>query len=99
MPYAELTPGYVKSKYVFVVMYEYWKWLETHSENKLLADVQLPEVTMIGPAILKSKEAAEKLSGINPFKAVEQYTSLYIKLSLYPISKFSVDIKRAKVMA
>ncbi len=99
MSYEELTPVYVKSNYIFVIMYEYWRWLEIHSVNRNLAETQLPSVTMIGPALIKSSEAAAMLKGIDPFRAIEQYSSLYIKLVLYPISKFSVDINRAKTMA
>lgn len=92
----EITPRYVKQNYAVMVMYAYWDWLETHSQNQNLTQTQCPQVTLIGPRLVKSKEAAQKLSGQDAFTAIETYTGLFIKLQLYPVNVFCVDLNRLK---
>jgi hypothetical protein len=96
LPLEEVTPHLLKSHYVVAVMYAYWEWLEAHALNRNLEKVQCPEITLIGPALLKSKDAAHQLKEIDPFKVVERYTEPYIKLRLYPAEKFSYDFRRHK---
>ena len=95
-PMEMLTPHVLKTQYVCAVMYAYWEWLEIHALNRNLEKVQCPEITLIGPALVQSKEAVHKLKGIDPFIAVEQYTEPYIKLRLYPAEKFSYDFRKHK---
>lgn len=92
----EMTPRYVKQHYAVMVMYAYWDWLEVHAQNQNLTQTQCPQVTLIGPRLVKSKEAAQKLSGQDVFTAIETYTSLFIKLQLYPVNIFCVDLNRLK---
>jgi len=92
----EITPRYVKQNYAVMVMYEYWNWLEVHAQNENLTQTQCPQVTLIGPRLVKSKEAAQKLSGQDVFTAIETYTGLFIKLQLYPVNVFCVDLNRLK---
>ena len=96
LPMEAITPQLLKTQYVCAVMYAYWEWLEIHSLNRNLEKVQCPEIALIGPALLKSKEAAQQLKGVDPFVAVEQYTAPYIKLRLYPAEKFSYDFRKHK---
>lgn len=96
VPLDVLTPSYVKTNYVTMVMYSYWEWLEVHSLNRNLVDEQCPAVTLIGPRLVKSKEAALKLTGQDVFTAIETYAGLFIKLQLHPIDVFCVDIDRIK---
>ena len=99
MPLEELTPSYVKANFIQMVMYSYWEWLETHSANKNFVDTQCPGVMLVGPAIMKSKEAAKQLKGIDAFDAVESYASLFVKLVLYPVNTYCVDLDRLKKRA
>ena len=96
LPLEEVSPQLLKSHYAVAVMYAYWDWLEVHSLNRNLEKVQCPEITLIGPALLKSKEAAHQLKEIDPFQVLERYTEPYIKLRLYPAEKFSYDFRRHK---
>lgn len=98
VPLESLTPSYVKQNYVQMVMYAYWEWLECHAANGLLAETQCPEVTLIGPQLVKSKKAALELKGVDVFATIESYTSLFIKLTLSPVSLFCVDLDRLKFM-
>lgn len=99
MPYADLTPSMLKSEFAAVVMYEYWNWLEVHSENKNLETTQLPSVKLIAPALIRNKEAISAMPNLHIFKVIEQHTKPFIDLTTYPISKFSVDLRRASAFA
>ena len=99
MPLEEITPTFVKENFVQMVMYSYWEWLEVHSTNGNLKETQCPSVTLIGPAIIKSKEAAKQLKGIDVFTVIEDYTGLFIKLSLRPVDLFCLSFNRFKEWA
>lgn len=92
--YLELTPSRVKKDFACLVLYDYWEWLEEHSKTKELSEVRCNDITLIGPAIVRSKEVFDKLDGVDIFKAIEGYASLFIKLNLYPITTFSLDLER-----
>lgn len=94
----ELTPSFVKSNYIDMVMYDYWNWLECHAKNKNFESVQCPEVTLIGPMLVKSREAWEECKAVDIFPIIEQYSSLFIKLVLYPVSYFCVDLERLSAL-
>ena len=94
IPLSELTPKHVKDNYATLVMYEYWEWLECHSENKNLATTFCPEITLIAPAIVRSKEAWNAVKDVDVYGAIEEYSSMFIKLNLYPVSAFSGNIQR-----
>lgn len=93
-PLDQITPSYVKDTYAVMVMYEYWEWLEIHSLNKNFESAFCPEVTLIGPAIVRSKDAWEQVKGVDIYPIIEQYSSMFIKLMLYPVTTFCVDIER-----
>lgn len=92
----ELTPHYVKEHFVQMVMYSYWDWLETHAKNKKWESERCPLVTLIGPRLVRSKTALRDAKVRDVFAAVETYTRLFIKLTLYPVSFFSADTNRIK---
>lgn len=92
----ELTPSFIKANFVQVVMYSYWEWLDIHAENGNLTQVQCPNITLIGPAIVKDKDAAKALTGQDVFSALESYVGLFIKLTLFPINVYCVDLQRLK---
>lgn len=93
-PLEDITPSYVKETYAMMVMYEYWEWLEIHAANKNFETTFCPEITLIGPAIVRSKEAWEKVKAVDIYPIIEQYSSMFIKLMLYPVTTFSVNIER-----
>lgn len=93
-PISQLTPKHIKERYTTMVMYEYWEWLEYHAQQKNFDNVFCPEITLIGPAIVRSKEAWEEVKVIDIYKVIEQYSSMFIKLTLYPVTTFSVNIER-----
>lgn len=90
----EFTPAMIKKDFAAVVMYEYWLWLERHAENKNLETHQPTTTKMIGPAIVRSSKIAASLAGLRVFESIEHATKPLINLSLYPISKFSVDLRQ-----
>ena len=94
MPLSNLTPLHVKEKYASMIMYEYWEWLEIQSANKNLENTFCPEITLIAPAIVRSKKAWEEVKDVDVYSVIEEYSSMFIKLNLYPVSAFSVNIKR-----
>lgn len=94
-PRENITPDFIKRKYAFMMMYDYWDWLEIHSLNENFKKTQIPAVTLFGPAILKSIKTHRELSAINPFDAIEKFCSPMVKVSLYPVSKFSIDVSSA----
>jgi len=94
MPLAELTPEHVKKTYVFMVMYDYWNWLEAHSNENGFQKYTCPEVTLIGPDIVRSKKVLTEMQGIDVVSVIEQYTSMFINLQLHSVSEFSVDLDR-----
>lgn len=92
----KLTPSYVKANFVQMVMYSYWEWLDIHAGNGNLANTQCHNVQLIGPAIVKSREAARLLKGTSIFQVIESYTGLFIKLTLCPVSVYCMDLDRLK---
>ncbi len=94
LPLAEVTPEYVKKTYAFMVMYDYWNWLEAHSNENGFQKCTCPEVTLIGPDIVRSKKVLTEMQGVDVISAIEQYTSMFINLQLHSVSEFSVDLDR-----
>lgn len=92
--YEELTPSYVQSSYVAMVMYDYWNWLEVHSVNKNLVRTQIPNVALVGPQLIKDSESAEELKYTNTWEIIEKYSRPYVNLQLFPIMGFSTDLDR-----
>ncbi len=95
-PLEEITPSYVKATYAIMIMYDYWNWLEKQSENKQLLTTSCVDIALIGPAIVRSKAIFEEVKNEEPYQAIELYTSMFIKLQLYPISFFSVNLEKMK---
>ena len=89
-----LTPDYVRKNYVAMVMYDYWNWLEIHSVNRNLVESKCQNIALIGPRLIKSREAAKQLEDQDAFSAIESYTGLFIKLQLDPANMFCVDLPR-----
>jgi hypothetical protein len=94
--YENLTPSYVKSNFLFMAMYSYWEWLDAQAQNGEFEKTQCPHVTLIGPQLIKSKEAERLLKGIDAFDAIEKYSSPFIRLSLFPVAQFCADLQRIK---
>lgn len=93
-PLEQITPSYVKKTYAMLVMYEYWNWLEIHAANRNFESTFCPEITLIGPAIVRSKTAWEQVKTVDIYPIIEQYSSMFIKLTLYPVTTFCVNIER-----
>ena len=93
-PHDDITPDYIRKNFVTLVMYDYWNWLEVHSVNRNLIESKCQNIALIGPRLIKSREAAKKLEGQDAFTAIEAYTGLFIKLNLYPANMFCVDLPR-----
>lgn len=98
----ELTPAYVKQQYSIMVMYDYYVWLERHSETGDLRRVTCPEVTLIGPAInfkgpLSPNDLAKAKSlNLTPYKAMELAAGPFIGLQLIAIENFCMALKLKK---
>ena len=92
----EVTPAFIKQNFVMVVMYDYVKWLDIHSENKNLLNTQCPQVMLIAPRLLKSKEVLRQVRLDTAIDALEKHTSIFINLMLYPVQTFCVNMDRMK---
>lgn len=92
----EVTPSYIKKNFVMVVMYDYVKWLDIHSENKNLLNTQCPQVMLIAPRLLKSKEVLRQVRLDTAVEALEKHASIFINLMLYPVQTFCVNMDRMK---
>lgn len=100
LSYEEITPNYVKAELAVMVLYDYPRWLEIHSENGLLKKTSCPEVCLIGPAIFfkePNKIILRKCASVRmtPFQAMEKIAEPLIGLQLYPIEHFSIALKPA----
>ena len=93
-PLDVITPRYVKDRFVRMIMYAYWDWLEIHSVTKALADSRCQTVSLLAPQLMRSKEALQKLRGVDAYNAIEEITSRFIQLCLLPVSEFCVDLPR-----
>lgn len=98
MPLEEVTPEFIKPKFVMMAMYDYVKWLDIHSANQNLIKTQCPQITLIGPELFKSKDALKLVKFDLAVSAMEKHASLFIKLILYPVRTFCVDMNRMKAM-
>jgi len=92
----EVSPSYVKANFIQMIMYSYWEWLEIHAANGNFEKTQCPQITLFGPAIVQSKQAAKLLTGQNVFSAIETYSGLFIKLELIPVKMYCVDLVRLR---
>jgi len=93
-PYEELTPDWVKRTCSHLAMYNYWDWLEVHSQNRLLESAKCTSIRLYGPQLVKSKEAMEQLKHESVFDAIETYSGMFIKLTLLPVQVFCTDLER-----
>lgn len=95
MSYEDMTPMFFKEHISLVIMYEYYKWLEIHSEKGNFSKRACPEVTMFAPAIyFKSPDKKQIKPDTNPFKAMETLAAPFIGLKLLPIESFSMILKK-----
>lgn len=92
----ELTPEYVKANFILMAMYDSIGWLDIHSKNQNLVKTQCPQVTLIAPELFRSKEALRTISVEMATTAIEKHASLFIKLILYPMRTFCIDMNRMK---
>jgi hypothetical protein len=98
MSMEEITPRYLNYNVSVVVMYEYYKWLEHHSQTKAFKKTTCPDIMMIGPALyfngLPSAVMQEKARRLNTtgFAAMETTAEPLIKLKLFPVSFFSIAL-------
>ena len=96
IPPEDVTPKLLKTDYVEVMMYDYIPWLDLHSENKNFVETQCPGVRLYGPALLRQEKMKQIAMTTSSFKALEEYASLFIGLSVVPASYFSIDMNRMK---
>jgi len=96
LPLEKITPQYVKDNYIQMVMYSYWEWLETHAKNKNWETTRCPEITLIGPRVIRSMSALRDAKVRDVFGVVETYSRVFVKLQLYPVNFFSADVTRIK---
>ena len=96
MSIEDVTPMYVKKNLSLVIMYDYLKWLETHSANGKLKKVTCPEVSMMSVALyenpsikLKSMQSKDK---IGFFDAIEITANPLISLKLLASVHFSMAL-------
>lgn len=92
--YEDITPSYVKANLSILVLYEYYKWLEIHSENEKFKHATCPEVTLLGPAIYFKKPDNMPNNDTEAFEAMQTLASPLIGLRLLPIENFSMVYKR-----
>ena len=87
--YEQIDPAYIKQHVSIMVLYEYVRWLDVHSQNGKLAKVTCPEVGLIGPK-LYFKEYDNKENHEHAFSSMEQLTQPFIALQLMPVNYFSM---------
>lgn len=92
----EVTPAYMKKNIVTAVIYDYVKWLDIHSANKNFVTTQCPQVMLIAPCLLKSNDVLRQVKLDDAIDAIEKHASLFIRLMLYPIDVFCIDMARFK---
>ena len=103
IPYESLTPTYLRQEVSIVMMYDYYRWLETHSESKLFESDRCPDISLIAPGLyFKSKpnrqmsEKAKEL-GLTPLGVIEAHAGPIIDLKLVTIDVYCAKyIKRPK---
>lgn len=99
--YESLTPTYMRQEVSIVMMYDYYNWLEVHSESKLFERDRCPEISLIAPGLyFKSKpnrqmsEKAKEL-GLTPLGVIEAHAGPIIDLKLVLIDVYCAKyIKR-----
>lgn len=89
----EVTPAYLKQNFASAVMYDYIDWLEVHSESKALANAYCRDLPLIVPSLVRSADSWNASKDQDVFKSIEVYTSIFIKLMIYPVSSFSIDLE------
>lgn len=92
----EITPIYVKHNLAVMILYDYCQWLDIHSQNKNFLETQCPQVRLVVPLLLRSKNVIDTIPLAEAVDAVERYASLFIRLMFHPVQEFSVDIRRMR---
>lgn len=94
--YLTVTPSSAKESYVAMFMYDYWRWMDAQAENGEFEKAQCSSVFLLGPAIFKSKEAIQSVKNLDARRAIEEYASPFVRLTLLDSSEFSVTLSRLK---
>ena len=95
-PYEDITPSYVKKHISSMILYNCYKWIETHSENGKFKKTICPEVCLLGPAIyFKSYHSNNPNEALKSFEAMQTLMEPLINLRLIPVENFSIVLKRA----
>lgn len=89
MEYSAITPKYIKDNISVIILYEYYKWLELHSESKAITKTTSPDVTMFGPRLYFDPKHRNNNLSMDPFEAMESLAAPFIGLQLLPVSQFS----------
>lgn len=98
LSFEALTPSYIKKNFVQMVMYHYAHWAEVNLANESLLKEQCSMVQLVGPMLMKSKEAVKEMSGVNVYAATQNYFRPFINLTLFPVNFFCADMNRMKAM-
>lgn len=100
--YSELTPSYLKREVSIVVMYDYYRWLEVHSESKRFETDRCPDISLIAPGIYfkgkpnRSQIELAKEVGMTPLGIIEAHAGPFIDLKLVNIDVFCSKILKRK---
>lgn len=92
MSYDDITPMYVKANLSILVLYECYRWLETHSVNELFKKVTCPDVALFGPRIFFKEFNPNTKHEVDPLDAMEKIAAPLIGLILLPIDRFSINL-------
>ncbi len=87
MHYEELSPSYLKTQISIMVVYEYYKWLESQSLNNNLRKMSCPEITMLSPMIYFQQQT--NYTDKKPFTAMEELARPFINLKLVDVGLFT----------
>lgn len=100
--YDDLTPTYLRQEVSIVIMYDYYRWLETHAQSKRFETDRCPDISLIAPGIyFKGKpnrtqiEQAKEV-GMTPLGIIEAHAGPFIDLKLVNIDVFCSKLLKRK---
>jgi hypothetical protein len=95
----QLTPSFINSTFSLMVMYEYDKWLETHSSNSNFKKIGCPDVGLFAPMMFKKYPITDAdkriMSGLDmsPFEYLTKVSAPFIRFVFLPVEHFSLIVK------
>lgn len=99
MSVEQLTPSVINSSYSLMVMYDYDKWLETHSSNGNFKKIGCPDVGLFSPMMFKKypiTDADKRVIsglGMSPFEYITKVSAPFIRFIFLPVEHFSLLVK------